>query len=162
MAKKALPKVSVLERRKRNPFGAPSVPITLSTPGRWAIRIINTAMKAGRYHDIVHNKGWVPVGATELDGKPDELGFRVMEDRLVRGEHGEEVLMKMPQADFDEIQKAKAEHNIKGLGQKRALEDAAQRTAAQFGDEAAETVYNSKMTVNDSRVAMDLEGESPS
>lgn len=162
MAKKPLPKVSVLERRKLHPFGAPSVPITLKTSGLWAIRIINTAMKAGRYHDIVHNKGWVPVCADELDGKPDELGFRVMDDRLVRGEHGEEVLMKMPKADFDEIQMAKASQNIKGLGQKRAVDDAAQRTAAQFGDEAGDAVYKSQMTVTDSRVSMDLEGDGPS
>lgn len=161
MAKK-LPKVSVIERRKRNPFGASSVPITLKGGQAWAIRIINTSIKAGRYHDIVHNKGWLPVQADELDGRPEELGFRVMDDRLVRGEHGEEILMKMPQADFDAIQMAKADHNIKGLGQKRAVEDAANRAAAQFGDQAGDAVYGSQMTVNDSRVAMDLEGDGPS
>lgn len=163
MAKKALPKVSVLDRRLANPFGAPSVDITLKTPGRWAIHIVNSAVRTGRYYDVVHNKGWVPVAPSELDGRPEEYGFKEQDGRLVRGDRGEEILMKMPQADFDAIQRAKAEHNLKGLGKKAMLDTAASMAASQgLGDEAAETIARSNMEITDSRVAMDLEGETAS
>lgn len=158
MAKKRdLPKISVLERRKLHPFGAPGVPITLRDGGKWALRIINTKMKAGRYHEVVHAKGWVPVLPEEIDGSADEYGFAVKDGRLVRGEHSEEILMKMPQADYDEIAMAKARKNLEGMTSKKSKETAAEATAAQFGDEAAETVHRSNMTVEDSRVAMELE-----
>lgn len=164
MAKaKTLPKVSVVERRLANPFGAPSVEITLKTAGRWAIRIVNSAIRSGRYYDVVHNKGWVPVEPGELDGRPEEYGLKELDGRLVRGDRGEEVLMKMPEADYEAIQRAKAEHNLKGLGKKQVLESAASMAASQgMGDQAAETIYRSNMEITDSRVAMDLEGESVS
>ena len=159
--KKELPKVSVLERRLAHPFGAPSVPITLKDGKDWAVRIVNDGVRIGRVHQAIQ-MGWTYVQAEEMDGRPADFGFRVMDDRLVRGEHGQEVLVKMPQADFDLIQKAKAKKNLDGLGGKRARTDAAEATAAKFGDEAAETVYRSEMTVTDSRVSVDLEGEGPS
>ena len=156
---KRIPKVSVLERRLANPFGAPSVPITLKTPGQWAIRIVNGTMRTGRIHDMTANKGWVLVTADELDGTPDDLGFRVRDGRIVRGEHGDEVLMKMPQADYDQIQKAKGAYNLKQLGTKQTREAVAQATAQQFGDEAADTV-NRNITVNDGRETSELEPDS--
>lgn len=152
-AKTPLPKVSVLERRLAHPFGAPSVAMTLRTAGTWAIRVINTGVRSGRLHDVTANKGWTYVEADELDGRPDEYGFRVLDGRLVRGEHGEEVLVKMPQANYDAIQRAKADLNLKGLGKK---DDVAQRTAQVFGDEAGDTVAD-RITVTDSRERVELE-----
>ena len=158
MAKKReLPKISVLDRRKLHPFGAPGVPITLRDGGAWALRIINTKMKVGRYHEVVHAKGWVPVLPEELDGTPDEYGFAAKDGRLVRGEHSEEILMKMPQKDYDEIADAKARKNLEGMTAKKSKQTAVDATAAQFGDEAAESVNRSNMTVEDSRVTMELE-----
>lgn len=147
--KPKVPKVSVLDRRLASPFGAPSVAITLNTPGLWAIRVANTSVRAGRVHDMTANKGWTFVEASELDGRPDELGFRVQDGRLVRGERGEEVLMKMPQADFDAIVDAKARVNLRALGKK---DETAQRVAQQFGAEAGETVYN-RINIADTRAA---------
>lgn len=163
MAKKAAPKVSVLERRLENPFGSPSLEIQLNDGKPWALRIINANMRSGRVWDVIHNKGWEFVSVDELPTKPDELGFREMDGRVVRGERGEEVLVKMPQAHYDAIAKAKAESNLKGLGKKAMQEGAAQMAASQgLGDQAAETIYRSNMTINDSRVSVDLEGESAS
>lgn len=151
MAKKPLPKVTVLDRRLRNPFGAPSMAITLKTPGDWTVRIVHSNVRAGRLHDMTANKGWVYVEPNELDGSPMDLGFRVVDNRIVRGEHGEEVLMKIAQADFDAIQEAKGEANIKALGSKQTTERAAQATAKEFGSEAGDTVFQN-ITVTDSRV----------
>ncbi len=154
--KKALPKVSVLDRRLANPLGAPSQPITLKTPGLWAVRIVSSTVRTGRLHDMTHNKGWLYVEPDELDGTPDELGFRAKDGRLVRGEHGEEVLMKIPQADYEAIQEAKARINLRNLGKKDSV---AQATAQKFGSEAGDTVYGASLEVTDSRERVELEPE---
>jgi hypothetical protein len=148
---KKLPSVSVLDRRLANPFGAPSIPITLKTPGEWAIRIVDGTVRAGRLHDMTANKGYVFVRPDELDGSPADLGFRVVDDRVVRGEHGQEVLMKIPQADYDAIQEAKARVNLRNMGQQTTRDRVAQATSQAFGDQAADTVF-SNITVQDSRV----------
>jgi len=155
MAKKALPKVSVLERRLKHPFGAPSVPITLKDGKLWAIHIANDRVRTGRVHQMAQ-MGWTFVQADEVDGRPEDFGFRELGHRLVRGEHGEEVLMKMPQEDFDQIQNAKADLNIKNLGQKKTREAVAQATATEYGDEAGETVFKN-IEVTDGRERVELE-----
>lgn len=159
-AAKPLPKVSVLDRRLAHPFGAPSPSITLKTPGDWEIRIFNKDVRTGRIHDAVNKLGWVFVEADELDGQPDEYGFRVLDGRLVRGEHGAEVIMKMPRSSYLQIQQRKAEENLKALGSKKTREDVAQRTAQQFGAQAGDTVFQ-HVKVEDSREQMELEDEAP-
>lgn len=148
--KAALPVVSIIERRLKHPFGAPSTPITLSTPGLWAIRIVNTTMRTGRLHEVLQ-KGWTYVTPGELDGRPDELGFRVQDERLVRGEKGEEVLVKMPQDDFDAVNDAKSRLNIKNLGKQQTLEQAATQAGKQFGDQAGETIAKAHIDIVDTR-----------
>src|SRR3990167_316878 len=155
-----LPKVSVLERRLAHPFGSPSVPITLKEGGPWQIRVVNANMRSGRIGDMIHNKGWTFVQASDIDGTPEELGFRKQDDRLVLGEHGEEVLMKMPLDMFNRIQQAKAEHNQAALGTKQTKELVANRTAAQFGSEAADTVhqkFDDAISIRDERGAVVLD-----
>jgi hypothetical protein len=158
--KKEVPVVSVLERRLQHPFGAPSIPITMRDRQQWATHWISSDLRAGRVHQAI-KMGWVYVLPTDIDGTPDELGFDVKDNRIVRGTNGSEVLMKMPQADFHKIQHAKSEANLRNMGGKKLKADVAQRAASQFGDEAAETVYKSDFDVKDSRVNMDLEGDAP-
>jgi hypothetical protein len=164
MAKaKSLPKVSIIDRRLANPFGSGSVPITLKTPGQWEIRWVYSKLRAGRVHDMTQNKGWVFVEPDEMDGSPEEFGLVAKDNRLVRGDHGEEVLMKMPRADYLKIQKAKAAYNLKELGQKQMQSAVAQTMAKAHGDEAGESAFNAFQhgEVKDSRgVDPDLESES--
>lgn len=165
MAKeKKAPKVSVLERRLENPFGSPSVEINLKGGQKWALRIINVNVRSGRVYEVIHHKGWEFVTPDELEQKPDEIGFRVMDNRVVRGEKGEEVLVKMPQSAYDQILAAKTRQNLKGISKKATLETAANMAANNpaMGDQAAETIYRSNMTIEDSRVSVDLEGEAAS
>ena len=159
MAKAKLPHVSIVERRIKHPFGAPSVPVVLKSGGQFAIRIVNTTMRNGRLHEVLQ-KGWSYVTPDELVGDPMELGFRVQDARLVRGEKGEEVLMKMPQEDFDAILQAKTRYNIKNLGKQQTLSEAANRAGVQFGDQAGETIANAKIEITDSRERVELEPES--
>ncbi len=166
MARKAqtapasLPKIDVLERRLAHPFGAPSVPITLKDGQAWAIRWVSDGVRTGRVHQI-QGMGWDFVAPEEIDGRPADFGCRALDGRLVRGEHGEEVLVKMPQEMFNKIQWAKAAKNLENLGGTKGKTQAAEAVAKQFGPEAADTVYRSGMEVTDSRVSMDLEGEAP-
>jgi hypothetical protein len=158
--KKEVPVVSVLERRLLHPFGAPSVPITMKDRQEWATHWISSDLRAGRVHQAI-KLGWVYVLPEEIDGTVEELGFDVKDNRIVRGNNGSEVLMKMPASDFRKIQQAKSERNLRDLGGKKLKADVAQRAAAQFGDEAADTIYASEMDVKDSRVSVDLEGDRP-
>lgn len=157
--KPKLPKVTVLDRRLRNPFGAPSQAITLKEGGPWEIRWVDAELRPGRLHDMTRNKGWIYITPEELDGTPDEYGLTAKEGRLVRGEHGREVLMKMPKAEYDQIQLAKARFNLKGLGGKATREAVAQETAKKFGDEAGETVLD-RIEISDQRgVDSELEAD---
>ena len=155
MAKKQLPKVSVIDRRLAHPFGAPSVPITMKDGQQWAIRIANDKVRAGRVHQM-GQLGWTSVEPSEIDGTASDYGLRVMDGRLVRGEHGEEVLMKMPQADYDAIADRKAELNLKALGSAATKASVAQATSQEFGDQAGETVFKN-IEVSDGRVLEEME-----
>ena len=142
MAKtKKVPSASVLDRRLRHPFGSPSCPIVLKE-GEWEIRIVDSQSRPGRLHDVRHNKGWEFVTPDELDGTPDEYGFREVDNRLVRGEHGREVLMKMDRQVYQRILQAKTDLNEKAVRTKALREAAAQEVAVQYGAEAGDHVYN--------------------
>lgn len=155
MAKKSLPKVSVIDRRLAHPFGAPSVPITLKDGQLWSIRIANDKVRTGRVHQMVQ-MGWTFVQPEEIDGQPADFGFRALDNRLVRGEHADEVLMKMPQRDFDAIQQAKATVNLKNLGQKQTRDAVAQETAKAYGSQAGDTIFNN-IEVTDGRERIELD-----
>jgi hypothetical protein len=162
MAKtKALPKVSVLDRRLKNPFGSGTVPITLTTPGRWEIRWVLTNLRSGHLWDMTHNKGWTYVEPAEIDGHTDEYGLVSVDNRIVRGEAASrEVLMKMPKEMFEQIQAAKADKNLKELRVKNMRSAVAQAAAQTHGDQAGDTVYDAFAhgEIKDSRgVATDLE-----
>lgn len=142
MAKKRVPSVSILDRRLQNPFGTGAVPITLKTPGQWEVRWVYSKLRPGHLYTMTHQKGWVFVEPGELDGSPDEYGLEAKDNRLVRGDHGEEVLMKMPKDMYDKIQQAKADYNNRQLGKKQMREAVAQAAAKEHGDQAADTVYD--------------------
>jgi hypothetical protein len=160
MAKK-LPKVSILDRRLANPFGLPSDPIHLKN-GRWAVRWFAESVRSGRVYQG-QQLGWTFVEPTDLTGDASDIGALVVDNRVVRGDAAHrEVLMKMPQAEFAQIQRAKAEKNLADMGSsKKTSEKAANLAAKQFGDEAGEAVYRSNMEITDSRAQYDLEDEAP-
>lgn len=162
MAKtKALPKVSIIDRRMAHPFGFPSQTIELKE-GQWAIRWFSEAVRTGRIYQA-QQLGWGFVLPEELRGTPTDIGGIVVDGRVVRGEAANrEVLMKMPRVDFERIQQAKADANLAELkSTKKTKEDAANRAAKELGDEAAESIYNSNMEVMDERRSYDLDGDAP-
>ncbi len=157
--KKRPPRISVLERRLQNPFGDGSPPIKLKDPG-WVVHVINGNLRQGRYHDVVRNKGWVPVEPGEIDGAPEDFGFDVKEGRVVRGPRGEEVLMKMPAEDYREIQMAKDAHNRRLTHPTQVKADISQAAAKELGDRAGDYLDRAITTVNVERSPIPLdEGE---
>lgn len=152
MAKR--PRISITERNQQtaalldsdpryrrgvdNPFGLPSVGIALKDPSytvRWFNGRIMTD-KVWRAKEI----GWDPVRPEDL-AHPDQIGaFNVSADgHIVRGERGEEALLKIPKVVYDARQAAKTERNLRDM---RDFDKEKQRmveaTAAKFGGEAAD------------------------
>jgi len=151
-----LPRISVLERRLQNPFGDGSPAVRLKAPG-WTLHVVNSGLRAGRYHDVTRNKGWVPVEIGEIDGDPMDFGFDVKDGRIVRGERGQEVLVKMPTRDYAEIQMSKDAHNKRQVGGKAVKQAAVDKAAKEYGDQAADLI-ESTIEFKTSRSPVPLEG----
>lgn len=154
MAKK--PQISVIERRLQGPdvFRTSSQPIALAEPTKWEVRWVNTDVHTEHLRDVIHNKGWVYAETTDLACDLEEVAARVEDGRIVRGERGKEVLMKMPKADYRSIQKAKSRENVRQTFGKKQVQDAmVAGVASEHGDRAAEFVARNAhaITVTDSR-----------
>ena len=151
-----VPDAAVFDRRIfGNPFGEGSVSVRLKEPG-WTVRVINTQLKPGRYHDIVRNKLWVPVLPEDLEGQAEDYGFDLKDGRVVRGERGVEVLVKMPTATFHAIQMRKDELNRAQTHPRKLKQDVMAQTAAVHGDQAA-SYLDQNVTITDQRAPVPLE-----
>lgn len=100
--------VDIWESRINDPNHHESVPIRIKTPGM-KVRWINLANR-GRYYRARYEQGWVPVHRSELFDEREVFGVTYTSESYVcRGEKQSEMLMKIPQAVFDRIQRRKAE-----------------------------------------------------
>lgn len=160
-AKKDLPKVSVLDRRLANPFGFPSERIALKE-GQWSLRWFSEALRTGRIYQA-QQLGWEFVTPDDLAASAADIGALIQDGRIVRGENANrEILMKMPQAMFDQIQNAKAEKNLRDIKSSSKTKDSiANRAASELGEQAADHLHNTNIEVMDERRSYDLEDESP-
>lgn len=145
---KKKPRVSVLERRLQNPFGEPSAPIDLTDPSLVA-RVFNRAVGTQQLYKAKRN-GWEYVEPAMIADMDQAGGFRVSTDgqRLVRGEREEEVLMYMPRADRELIEKAKAQKNTRDMQLGKQKEAVVHAAAAQFGDRAGDFMEKTKIVGN--------------
>jgi hypothetical protein len=156
--------VSVVERRLKSGaiFSASSRPIPLTDPDRWTVRVVNTHISDNRVWEMQADKGWVYATADDVAVPVTELGFREQDGRIVRGQHGAEVLMKMEREDYAAIQKAKEDANRKMTFGSKAVKDsilAAAGNAEGVGAEGAEYLSRNlhNVSVTDSREAVSLE-----
>ena len=150
--KRRVRSVAVANRIK-NPLGSPSLAIPVRDPDL-VVRVVDSQLRSGRVHEVV-TKGWEPVDPGDLVGKPEDYGFAVQDGRVVRGERGRDVLMKMHREDYDAIGRAKAEANVRGMvGRKGkdAVLSAVAKEAGDRGDEAADFISRS-LRVTDTREA---------
>ena len=149
MAKK-MPTVSVIERRLQAPniFRTSSEPIALTEPKAWVVRWMNSKLSPGRLFDVLHNKGWAYLEPADLACDVEEIGAVVRDNRIVRGERGEEVLMKMPSKDYKRIEKAKTEQTMKQTFGKKQLKDKIlSEVPTEHGDRAAEWIAENVNTI---------------
>jgi hypothetical protein len=151
---KHVPRVTILERRLQNPFGEGSTPIRLKEPG-WALHIFDTS-RPGRFHYAKREKGWEPVTPEDLEGSPEDQGFDILDGKVVRGERGKEVLMKMPQSMYDRIAMRKAEVTNQRNSPARLKSEVMEQTAAQYSDQAASYI-DRNVTIKDTRAPVPLD-----
>ena len=156
--------VSIVERRLKSGsiFSASSKPIPLVDPDRWTVRVVNAQISEARVWEMQADKGWVYAEPTDIAVPVTELGFRVQDGRIVRGQHGSEVLMKMERADYAAVQAAKDVENRRQTFGKKAVKDAiigAAGSAEGIGSQGAEFLSRNldNVTVTDSREAVSLE-----
>lgn len=155
--------ISIIERRLKSGsiFAVSAGSIPLKQPKRWELRIVNSEVRNGRIREMQTDKGWEFVAVSDLAVEPFEIGFREQDGRLVRGQHGQEVLMKMEAADYREVQLLKDAENRKNtFGQKatkQAILNAAQGESG--GGRGAELLDRAiqGMRVEDSQERVSLE-----
>ena len=136
-------RISVINRRLKNPFGLPSGGIPLKGPrARWVCRWFTAdAEHEDRHYQAVHYQGWVPLTIDDIAVKPEVLGALVSSDgHITRGAKGQDVLMAMPARDWEELQQAKSDANIKGMKPAKLRETVAEAAAKENGPEAGEMV----------------------
>lgn len=137
------PRISVIDRRLKHPFGTPSREIPLKGERRnWVVRTFSADPEhPNRHFDAVYRLGWIPLTADDIAVSVESLGFvKAVDGRIVRGAGGHEVLMGMPAKDFAAVQKAKSDANLRGLRSSAIKEEVAQATAVRHGDQGGEFV----------------------
>lgn len=155
MAKK--PTISVIERRLAAPsvFRTSSAPIPLKDT-KWVVRWENSSIGPDHIYRVINDLGWEYASPDDLDCSIDEIGAQARDGRVVRGDKGTEVLVKMRKADFKSVQAKKDRENREQAFGKKAINQAVvSGVAAEHGEQAAEFMAGQvkSITVTDSRVA---------
>jgi hypothetical protein len=138
------PRISVIDRRLKAPFGTPSREIPLKGEKKhWVVHTFYASPeRPDRHYDAVHNLGWTPLKKSDLAVSEQSVGFTVnAEGYLVRGEGGKEMLMAMPAEEYAKIAQAKSDANLKRLRGAEVRSEVAQATAKEHGDEAGDHTY---------------------
>lgn len=137
----------VLARRlaSGNLNGGGNTPVPLKEAARWYLRRDNQLSDPNMFYRLVHEMGYQPVRATDLeDGvTPSMIGYRETEDGyLVQGPAGqEEMLFKMTKEDRALLDQATTEANLQGVGSaSKVKSNIAEAAATQMGSEAGEYI----------------------
>ena len=157
---KTTPRISIIERRLQGPnvFRTSSQPIPLKDPSKWTLRWENSKIAPDHMWRIVNQLGWQYVEPEDLACPIDEIGAAARDGRVVRGERGDEVLMKMLTRDYRKVEKKKTEETIKQtFGRKQLKQSIVSQVASEHGDRAAGYMDKQveSVTVNDTRVPED-------
>jgi hypothetical protein len=143
--RKVAPKgLSVIERRLANPLGKRTREIPLKDELKgWTVRVFTKdAEHQDRHYEAVHELGYTPCKPEDFPVDPQSLGFSLSPDgHVVRGEKGQDMVMRIPTADWKKIQRAKAMANLQSIKKHNLKEEVAQATAKTHGDEAGEAVF---------------------
>lgn len=141
-----------------NPFGRVNDnSLPLKDKAAWHQRWFNNQVNPSQVHMAQRRMGWVPVRIEDLEEgtTAESLGFHVAPDGTIRrgDRNTEEVILKMPEATYQQIQMRKTAANTKGMGSEKAAKaEAAEAAASTHGDRAAEYIAkHANLTIKDTQ-----------
>lgn len=152
-------KLSVIERRLQgaSALQTSSQPIPMKEKG-WTLRWENSDVRVDQIWHCVNVLGWEYALPIDLDCNLDDIGANERDGRIVRGERGKEVLLKMRDSDVRKVAAKKTKENIAITFDKRQVKDAMlNAVGSEHGDEAARFVGRSGISVTDARERVDLD-----
>jgi hypothetical protein len=153
------PAISVIERRLqgKSALQATSLPIPLKEKG-WTVMWFNADISADHVWNAVNVLGWEYVLSSDIGCQLEEVGANERDGKVVRGERGKEVLLKMREADYKKVQSKKTRENLDVTFNPKRMKDTAVNAVGQaFGGEAAEFIDKSGLKVDDSRERVSLD-----
>src|SRR5687768_14899676 len=105
-------KISIIERRLQgnSALQVSSPPIPMRDKG-WTLYWENNDVRPDQVWHTINVLGWEYVTPDELACGVDDIGASVTDNRVVRGERGKEVLLKMKDSDYKKLQAKKAKEN---------------------------------------------------
>lgn len=157
VAPPAAPRISVIERRLKgdSAFRSASVAVPL-IDASWVVRWENSAIAPDHLYRILHELGWQYAEPADLACSVEEIGAHEREGKIVRGERGAEVLVKMRARDYARVQAMKdAEVRKHTFGDTAIKQAVIAGVGAEYGDQGATFVsqHLKNITVTDSRGA---------
>lgn len=138
--KKAAPayaKLDVVTKRiqsGRTPHAGSPVPTLTGQSEPMEVCFINTALP-NRYGFVTEELGWEGVRPDEVRDPLPQGDIRAFEGRVVRGERGEEVLVKIPAKLIAQVRRAEARRIDQAMQSKSALSHVVREQAAAEGQE---------------------------
>lgn len=137
--------------------GSGSSDVPMKEPERWYTRRDNQLADPNMFYRLVHEMGYQPVTAEDLNCTPQEAGYRVENGYLVKGPAGqEEMLFKMSREDRALLDQATTVQNLHGIGSQAKIKaDMAEAAAAQGGSEAGDFINGLSGSVVDQLAGID-------
>ena len=140
--------VSVIERRLQGPSALynSSLPIPTKEKG-WKLRWENSEIRPDQVWHFVNTLGWEYAAVSDIACTLEEIGANERETRVVRGVRGQEVLLKIREADFKKIQQKKSQENIDiTFSRGKVKTEMMEQVAGAHGAEAADFIGRTKVT----------------
>jgi len=145
------PKISVIERRLQSQSalqeGSVALPLTDS---QWVVRWENSQIRPDHLWHVINVLGWEYAEPSDLACPLEEVGAVARDNRVVRGERGSEVLVKMRASHYTQLQWKKAQENLKRISPTKTKSTVAEAVGQTHGDQAAAFIEG-RMNVRDSR-----------
>jgi hypothetical protein len=154
-------KISIIERRLQggSALQVSSQPIPMKEKG-WTLYWENNDVRPDQVWHTVNVLGWEYVQPDDVACGLDDIGAKAQEGRVVRGERGKEVLLKMRDSDYKKLQAKKAKENVDiTFDRKRVKNAVLNDVASAHGSEAAEFLATSNMQITDTRRPYELPDE---
>jgi hypothetical protein len=86
--------------------------------------------------------GWIPLEEADLACPIEESGFIKATDGSLKSPDGKDMVFKMDQVHYRQLEAAKTAHNLRGIGsQTKTKSDMAEAAAGTLGSEAADYIH---------------------